>query len=322
MIASTQNRETDMHHLNGSEDAVILHPQAPYDFDLTINAARFYSVRGRRLEGAYRRVLRLSVGLALVELRSAGTTSDPVLEARVLAANHRVDASVLEERLIALLNLRYDLQPFYGFAQSDPVLLTAVERLRGLRTVVTDTLFEAVITSIIEQQITLRMAHAAERWLMAWAGECIEFEGESYYAFPTPERLALATIDDLKPLKITGQRIARIIEIARGVTNGTLDLEGLRGQPPEDVYTVLRNIKGVGHWTAAWTMIKGLGHFANFGSGDVGLRAAANAYYFGLPGNADRATVDALLARYSPYDGIAAYFTLMRWAMEKYTYIA
>lgn len=302
-------------------EVILLRPHPPFDFALTIDAARFCAVRGARHENAYRKVLETDAGLALVELRDAGTTRQPLLEARILAANHEASPPLIAERLNRLLNLSLDLEPFYAHAQTDPVLLATVESLRGLRMLTADSLYEALVTTIIEQQITLRMAQAAERWLLAWAGESIEYEGQIYYGFPSPERLAAAAADDLKPLKITGQRIARIIEISRRVASGDLDLEGLRGQPPEAVYAALRSIKGVGHWTAAWTMTRGLGHYANFGSGDVALRAAVNAYYFGQPGNADPAVVDSLLARYHPFDGIAAYFTLTRWALEKYTAI-
>ena len=54
------------------------------------------------------------------------------------------------------------------------------------------------------------------------------------------------------------------------------------------------------------------------GVADVALRAAVNRYYFGLPGRADVALVDRTFAQYGAFSGIAAYYTLMRWAAEKY----
>jgi 3-methyladenine DNA glycosylase/8-oxoguanine DNA glycosylase len=68
-------------------------------------------------------------------------------------------------------------------------------------------------------------------------------------------------------------------------------------------------------------MIKAIGHYGNFGSADVGLRAAVNSYYFGQSGNAAREVVDTLLARYQPFDGLAAFYTLTRWALEKYPFL-
>ena len=296
---------------------IMVHP--PYNFALTTEVARFYSVLGRRHGSAYRRTLRVGDRLTLIEISDAGTPEAPQLQARVLAG--AVEQDALQQALARMLNLHVDFTPFYEFARTDPILWNTVQRLYGLHTFASDSMFEALVMCIIEQQISLRMAHAAERALLAWAGESIDYEGETYYAFPTPERLAAATVDDLKPMKITFQRMARILDIARNVAEGTLDLEGLRHLPPDEAYTTLRQIKGVGHWTAIWTMIKGMGYYGNFGSADVGLRAAVNRYYFGQSGKAARDVVDSLLARYAPFDGFAAFHTLMRWALEMYPYL-
>ena len=298
-----------------------LRPLPPYDLALTMNVSRFYAVLGQQHQGAYRRALRAGSGIVLVGIRQTASEPTPVLQAKVLATTGAVETDALLLKLERLLNLNVDLYPFYEAARNEPVLWQTVQQVYGLRTFAAESLLEAAVLSIIEQQITLRMAHAAERWLLSSVGDNIEFEGQFYSVFPTAERLAALTVDDLRLLKITTQRMQRILDISRGVADGTLNLDGLRQLPPAEIYPVLRGIKGVGHWTAAWTMIKALGHFVNFGSADVGLRAAVNAYYFGLPGNANREVVDSLLSQYAPYDGIAAFYTLTRWALEKYTYI-
>jgi DNA-3-methyladenine glycosylase II len=154
------------------------------------------------------------------------------------------------------------------------------------------------------------MAQAAERWLLAWGGETVEYEGATYYAFPRPERIAAATLDDLTPLKITFGRMQRLIDLARAAET----LEALRDQPAEIVYQALVGYKGIGHWTAAWTLIRAQGRFAYVGVNDVALRAAVNAYYFGLSGRADAALVEQTFARYGEHAGMAAFYTIMRWA--------
>ena len=304
-----------------NDTTTIVRPSPPYNFALTMDAARFYSVMGRRHNSAYRQIMQVGAGLALVEIGDAGTPEAPQLKARVLASQGAIEQGKLHQKLGQMLNLQVDFSPFYEFAQADPVLWNTVQPVYGLRTFAADSMFEALILCIIEQQISLKMAHAAERWLLAWAGERMEYEGETYYAFPTPERLAATTVEDLKPLKITFQRMARILEIAKGVAEGKLDLEGLRNLPPSEAYAALRQIKGVGHWTAVWAMIQGLGHYANFGSADVALRAAVNHYFYGETGKAAHDVVDALLARYHPFDGMVAFHTIMRWALENYPFI-
>jgi len=194
------------------------------------------------------------------------------------------------------------------------LLAQTVQVLYGLHSLQADSLFEALALTIIEQQIALRMAQTAERWLLVWGGESITYEGEVYYAFPHPEQIAAAAVADLTPLKITFMRMQRLIDLARVAES----LEALRDQPAEIAYAGLIGFKGVGHWTVAWTLVRAQGQYPYVGVSDVALRAAVNAYYFGLPGRADVPLVDQTFAQYGEFAGIAAYYTLARWAFARY----
>jgi DNA-3-methyladenine glycosylase II len=300
---------------------LLLMPRPPYDFALTARAARYYSVLGRALEWngsvVYRRALRCGAAIALVELTSVGTIEQPRVLARLLASAGAVDQAALTRQLERLLNLDSDRAPFYA-AAADPALRATIERLYGLSAFQAGSLFEALAITMIEQQIALRMAQQAERWLIEQLGESLSYEGETYAVFPAPERIAALTVDDLRPLKITFQRMARLIALAQSAASGSLDLEEIRALPLDEAYAAVRAIPGVGHWTAAWALLRACGHYLYFGSADVALRAAVNAYHFGAEGRAAALAVDELFARYRPHDGIAAYYTLMRWAFDRY----
>ncbi len=289
-------------------------PIPPYDFARTMGASRGLFIMGEIRDDTYRRALRVGDALALIEVTSHGTVAEPQLEARVLASSGALDEAALWAKVRRVLNVESDLNPFYAEAQNDPVLRQTVEMLYGLHTLQADLLFEALALTMIEQQIALRMAQAAERWLLAWGGESISYDGEAYYAFPRPERIAAATVDDLTPLKITFMRMQRLIDVARAAEL----LEALRDQPTEIAYQALIGIKGVGQWTASWTLIRAQGYYAYVGAADVALRAAVNHYYFGESGRAAVPLVDQTFARYGAYSGAAAFYTLMRWAFERY----
>ncbi|MBL8134917.1 MAG: DNA-3-methyladenine glycosylase 2 family protein [Anaerolineae bacterium] len=296
-----------------------LTPPPPYDFAHSTAAARFlYTAAQRMSDGSLRRVVRVGERLALLECRDNGQVECPVITTRVLAADGEIDPALLEAKVLALINAGVDLHAFYH-ANDDPPLRQTVVRLRGLRALGADTLFEALALTMIEQQITLKMAQVAERWLMSWAGGWLDYEGERYYTFPTPERLANATVDELAPMKITRVRMGRLITLARQITASDGSFEALRQVDAETLYPRLRAISGVGHWTAAWAMIRGIGHYAYLGNADVALRAAVNHYYFGLPGRIDRDAMDAIFARYGEHGGLAAFYVLMRWAFERYS---
>ncbi len=292
---------------------MIFAPIPPYDFAHTIHAARGLYVMGEIRDGAYRRAIRLGDALALIEVTSSGSVDAPQLEVSLLASTGQVDPAALWAKVRRVLNLGADLKPFYQAARSDPVLWQTVEGLYGLHSLQANSLFEALMLTMIEQQIALKMALARERWLLAWGGESIEFEATRYSVFPRPERIAAASVSDLTPLKITFGRMQRMIDLAAVWEQ----IEPLRDQPFEAVYQTLIGFKGVGHWTAAWTLIRAQGRYAYVGAADVALRAAVNRYYFGQNGRASAAQVDQTFARYGAFSGIAAYYTLMRWAFER-----
>lgn len=295
-----------------------LTPTPPYDFARTIRAARYTYTLGVVHGDAYRRLLHVGDGLALVEVSSAGTVEQPQLEARVLASMGQVDEAALAHAVCRLMNVDADLTPFYAAAQAHEALRETVALHYGLHALLADTMFEAVALTVIEQQIALLTAQKAERWLAQTYGDSLTYEGETYYSFPTAARIASLTVDDLTPLKITFRRMQVLIDLARLAVTGVLDLEGLREGTPADAYRALMAIKGIGHWTSSWSITRGLGAFAYVGSSDVALQAAVNRYFYNLPGRASPALVDETFARFGAFAGAAAFYILLRWANERY----
>ncbi len=294
----------------------LLRPRPPYNFDSTASATRYSSVSGVMRDGRFRRALRVGAQVALIEAESQGSIDAPLIAVRLLAASGPVDPSAALEQAARVLNTRGDLRDFYAYARSDAALWSVVEPLYGLHELQTETVFEALMLTIIEQQISLAGAHRAQRWLLEWGGEGVTCAGETYYVFPRAERLARATVDDLTPLKITFRRMQLMIDLAQREVEASL--ERLRALPADAAYQQLLDLKGVGRWTAAWTMTRGLDCYRYFGSADVALRAAVNHYYFGAVGRCDADLTDALFARHGQFDALAAYYTLTRWAFERY----
>lgn len=286
---------------------------APFSFAQTISAARFYSVLGIPMaDGSYRRVLRAGDSLALAGFAPAGAG----VEVQLLASSGPVEAEVFAARARWMLHPELDLAPFYRLGEADPALARLIAPLAGLRAFRLDSAFESLAITIIEQQIALTMAQAAERWLIRTYGDSLVYDGETYFAFPRPETLARLTADDLTPLKITFIRIGRLLAIARAVADGVLDLETVAADP-DALYSRMLALHGVGHWTAAWALIRASGQFRYFGQADVALRAAANQHFAGLPGRMDGNALDAHFARYGDQAGLASFYLIIRYAHDK-----
>ena len=135
-----------------------------------------------------------------------------------------------------MFDLGVEIDAFYERAEADPILSNLCRKYRGLRIIKMEDLFEALCWAIIGQQITLGFAYTVKRRLVEKYGQCLVFEGEPYFLFPTPQCLAPLAKEDLRALQFSGSKAGYIIEIARRFDGGQLrqtdlaDLEDYRAQ--------------------------------------------------------------------------------------------
>lgn len=295
-----------------------LTPISPYDFErLLIFLSRWkYPSLDVAVNGAYRRVLRLPEGLTLIEARDSGGRERPRLSVGILAGVSPQDAVMFQERVAWVLHTDHDTAGFWTWARGRADLWPVLASVEGLPMPRTETMYEALINTVVEQQIAWTAAQRAQRLLCEWGDEYIEYEGVRYYALPAPARLAAAEPADLKMLKITDRRSAVLIRIASEVAAGQLDLESLRHLPVAERYARLTAIKGVGHWTTVMAHARAYGAHPHTASNDVALRAAVRRY---LPQYAD--APDPIAAAFDDcgeFAGPAAMFLLSRYVIDRY----
>ncbi|MCA0453813.1 MAG: hypothetical protein LCI00_07555 [Chloroflexi bacterium] len=297
-----------------------LHPMPPYNFPLLLDfLTRFaHPTLNIVADGAFWRVVKSVDGLALLRVTGSGAPDMPRLDVHVAASRGTVDDTELLDTIQHVLPLTHQWNGFYDAAQLDMGLWAVVAPLLGLPEIRTATVFEALMQTVIEQQISWVTAQKAQRWLVEWAGNTIEYTGRVHFAFPTPSQIAAATVDDLLPLKITFKRMALMIDLAAQIANGTLDVERLGQLSPTEAYQRLTAIKGIGHWTAAVTLERAFGYTDWVAYNDLVLQAATNRYLLGGSGRIPPELVAQTFARYDEHAGIAARYTMFRWVFEQY----
>ncbi|MBI1282134.1 MAG: hypothetical protein GC179_28665 [Anaerolineaceae bacterium] len=298
-----------------------LHPKPPYNFGLLLDFLTRFAHPTLNIvrASAYWRVVQSPAGgLALLRVAGSSAVDNPQLDVNVVTSSGDVDDQSLVETIKHILPLQHDRSAFYACAANESDLWMVVEPLIGLPELRSSSVFEALIETIIEQQISWVTAQKAQRWLVEWVGNMLEYDEHIYYAFPTAEQIAAATVDDLKPLKITFKRMALMIDLASQVASGQLDLEGLREVSPAEAYKRLMAIKGIGHWTAAVTLERAFGYSDWVAHNDVVLQAATNRYLLGGSGRIPPELVTATFARYGDHAGLAARYTMFRWVFEQY----
>jgi DNA-3-methyladenine glycosylase II len=186
-----------------------------------------------------------------------------------------------------------------------------VYRLRGLKSPITPTIFEALIDSIIEQQISLKAAHSIEMRLIKSFGDSMKVEGETYYAYPSPKNLAHLKLQDLRDCGVSFRKAEYIRDLSLDIMNGELELETIGElDNTQEMIEDLTKIRGVGVWTAELTLLRGLRRFDALPADDIGLRRAISHFY------RDDAKISATEAReiassWGEWKGLAGFYLIM-----------
>jgi DNA-3-methyladenine glycosylase II len=221
-------------------------------------------------------------------------------EVRIAAEDGGVDVEPLDEVtgpvVRKLLGVDVDLDPFYAFASADPVLAEAVRLLPGFRPPLAPDPFEALVTSVTAQQVSLQSAFAVRSRLIDRFG----VPAEHAVAFPTRERIAAAREEELTAVGFSRRKAEYVLGIARA----DLDFDELARLPDEEVKTKLTAVRGLGEWSADWFLARHLARPEAWPAGDLGLRKAVVAFY------PDVTDVRAAGRRFHPFQNLSAHYLL------------
>ncbi len=135
--------------------------------------------------------------------------------------------------------------------------------------------WEALCSFIISQNNNIpRIKGIIERLCKAYGDDI----GDGY-SFPSPERLASLTVEDLADLR-SGFRAKYILDAAQKVASCEVDLKKLSTIPLEDAINELTKIKGVGIKVANCTLLFGCGRIECFPV-DVWIKRAMDTLFDG-----------------------------------------
>jgi 3-methyladenine DNA glycosylase/8-oxoguanine DNA glycosylase len=205
-----------------------------------------------------------------------------------------------------MLGLRQPVAAFQRTAEQHDVLRPIVQAMPGVRMIQTPNLWEALSWAIIGQQINLAFAYKLRNRLI-FLGNGHDAPAPRPLPFPTPGQVLGLTPDALKQAQFSRQKIAYLLELARQFETDGLAALSLDTAAPEEIEARLLSIKGLGRWSVAYGMMRGLGHLDALPVGDAGLRQALRAR-FNLEAVPDPETQERLMAPFRPYRGLATYY--------------
>ena len=255
-------------------------------------------------DGTLRRLLRVNGKLVLAAARSAGGIAAPRIAIRLTPAPGLAltDGDVAEARrqIRHTLGADDDIAPFYDMARADARLAPLADAMRGLRPMRTPTAYEALTLAIMGQQISTSVALTLRSLFIETYGERAVICGAARFAFPQPDAVAAAGPDGLRAIKFSGRKAEYVADISALAASGEFSPDDVAGLPQDEAADRLARLRGVGPWTAQWTLMRGLGYGDCFPYGDLALQRMMGA----LVGGGQRMSGEAALAyseRWSPY---------------------
>jgi DNA-3-methyladenine glycosylase II len=243
----------------------------PYRLDLTVSALRRTAtnlVDVYTSDGRY--------------LRALGGFAEPVIvsvtqpRADALAVSVSGGAGDTEGTLVSvrrMLGTERDLSGFHRHARAISWLAPLALRMRGLKPPRYPALFEACANTILFQQVSLHAASAIMRRLVLALGRKVEYHRVALLVFPSAEEFLGADDAVIRAAGLSAGKLATLRRVGEAIATGAISESMLEERPSADSALLLRGIKGIGPWTAAVILLRGLGRLDLFPGNDSGVAA-------------------------------------------------
>lgn len=149
----------------------------------------------------------------------------------------------------------------------DPKLAEAIQRIGPIQREMIPDLFEALVHSIVGQQITTK------------AQQTIWKRIKSSTRVLTPDGVLGIKDDELQSFGLSYRKVSYIKSAAQKIQNGMLDIEALQHMSDQEVCESLVTFQGIGQWTAEMLMIFSMGRPNILSYGDLAIQRGLRMLY-------------------------------------------
>jgi len=274
--------------------------RTPYRLDLTANALRRLStnVVDRFEDGEYSRALQDAAGVGVVRVRQKTKDAlDVCIDGK--------DGGRFLPTVARMLGTDVALRDWNARVQAVKWLSELARELRGLHPPQYPTLWEAATHAIIFQQISIYAAAAIMQRMIERFGERAPGAEAPLYLFPSPAKIANASVDNLRAAGLSAHKVTALHSAAESVASGALTAAEIAGLSSAQAIVRLSAFRGLGPWSAAVILLRGLGRLDVFPLKDSGVAASVRL----LSGNRN-VNLERLLARLGKQRGML-YFHLL-----------
>ena len=179
----------------------------------------------------------------------------------------------------------------------DPKLGKILDRHGPIKFKPSGEMFEAIVESILSQQLAGAAAEAIIGRVRA-----LHAEGKL-----VAKHLHSTPAAKLRKAGVSPQKLSYLRNLTSRLSKNTLELQPLRKLPDEEVIRVLDEVKGIGPWTVHMLLIFTMGRPDVLPVDDFGIKKGISEIY-GLDGLPKKAEIEKLAERWHPYCSVASLY--------------
>lgn len=283
-----------------------LEPRAPFNLTHTLNFLDGFTPAQNehlRADDTLTRALSTNGQPVVYTLRQAGPVDAPTLDYLLTSDGPITDdiESIALDRIRFFLSLDDDLTPLYQRAADDAVFAPIAQAWYGYHQVKFGTPFEAAIWAILAQRNLMALSQRMKAALIDEFGARLTVDGREFRVFPEPDLIATAPPDMMGALINHRPKGALLPGVAWAFAQ--MDEMWLREAPFAEVEAWLKTIRGIGEWSAAFILLRGLGRVEQLPAQEKRIQAVV-AKRYGLVS----ATMDDVKKLAEPYGDKGGYW--------------
>jgi len=228
----------------------------------------------------------------------APATLDPVVSGR------------LHEQITRTLGLTHDPARFEAQVAACATFAPLLDGQRGLRIPLIADPFDAIVRSIVRQQVTRTLAATFRQRLIVRIGAG---RVGALSSCPLPDSVAALEPAELVALGFGRAKADCLIGAARAIVGGQLPLAAMGGKSVTHIERSLRGVCGIGPQSAHYVLMRPYGFRDCVPLGDTGLTTSLQ-HFFDLASRPDRRETSTLMASFTPYRSLATFHLWQRLA--------
>ena len=247
-----------------------------------------------------RRILKVGESLIPYKVFIVSEGENPKLKAKVFCEDKKLAKKVVN-KIKEIYRVDFDYKKFLLKTRKTPLYKIA-KKYNGLRPTKTVSIYEALVDSIIEQNINLNLALKIKANFVRKFGERKIVEEEEYYSFPNFEKIRkLKPLDLKKKIRVTLSKANAIIEVAK-LAESFPSVDKIE-KKPEEFMEFITKIKGIGKWTAELSVAKVSKNFYVGPYGDLAVRRGFKRIF----GISEEEGIKKILEGMEEYTGLILY---------------